>query len=227
MEHKSHGSPSFINIAVLLLFAVVIAVASVVTTYFVLNLRSNQQYSADQPSVIPQTQMSTLPTPTSTTQIQTVSDETADWKVYKNEKYGFEVKYPTNWGFTEFSPNPPYNLLGMEFANPPPSPYTERSTGILLYIWPYSLEKAIKEFEKYPVGISRENIILPNNVPAKKVQGKYQGTLGGPDEIYEGTTATAVFIEQNNRVYELRFNEKDLIDSTVFDQMLSTFKFLK
>ncbi|MCC6290721.1 hypothetical protein IT398_01495 [Candidatus Nomurabacteria bacterium] len=32
----------------------------------------------------------TLPTPTAT-------DETADWKTYKNDKYGFEFKYPEIW----------------------------------------------------------------------------------------------------------------------------------
>ena len=29
---------------------------------------------------------------------KTVEDETADWKTYRNEAYGFEVKYPHSWG---------------------------------------------------------------------------------------------------------------------------------
>jgi len=28
-----------------------------------------------------------------------VQDETADWKIYRNEEYGYEVKYPSNWYF--------------------------------------------------------------------------------------------------------------------------------
>lgn len=30
-----------------------------------------------------------------------VKDETADWKIYRNEKYGFNVKYPSNWSYQE------------------------------------------------------------------------------------------------------------------------------
>jgi len=26
-----------------------------------------------------------------------IEDETADWNIYRNEKYGYEVKYPENW----------------------------------------------------------------------------------------------------------------------------------
>jgi len=35
------------------------------------------------------------------TSTQQVSDEYADWKVYKNETYGFEFKYPKDWGIKE------------------------------------------------------------------------------------------------------------------------------
>lgn len=39
-------------------------------------------------------------TPTSTS--TTTSDETASWKTYTNSKYGYSIKYPTNWAYREF-----------------------------------------------------------------------------------------------------------------------------
>lgn len=56
MDQHNNPSPSFINIAVLLLFAIVIAVVSAVTTYFFLTSRPNEQYSASQPSFTPKAQ---------------------------------------------------------------------------------------------------------------------------------------------------------------------------
>lgn len=32
-----------------------------------------------------------------------IKDETAKWKTYRNEEYGFEIKYPKGWKYTEGS----------------------------------------------------------------------------------------------------------------------------
>lgn len=47
----------------------------------------------------PQVSISSEPTAT-----LLVKDETSDWKTYKNDKYGYEVKYPNNWAGIETSP---------------------------------------------------------------------------------------------------------------------------
>ncbi|XOB42014.1 MAG: hypothetical protein ACKKMS_01395 [Candidatus Nealsonbacteria bacterium] len=33
-----------------------------------------------------------------------IGDETADWKIYKNEEYGYEIKYPKDWELTSWDP---------------------------------------------------------------------------------------------------------------------------
>jgi hypothetical protein len=47
-------------------------------------------------------------------QKQVVVDETVDWEVYKNEEYGFEIKYPKNW---EVLINDPYGQKYPSFRN--------------------------------------------------------------------------------------------------------------
>ncbi len=97
MDHKSHGSPSFINIAVLLLFAVVISIASTATTYYFLNSKTTEQPPIIQPPVVSPVQTNVIPTIPPTSQTTTGVDETASWKMYKNTKVGFTVSYPERY----------------------------------------------------------------------------------------------------------------------------------
>jgi len=41
--------------------------------------------------------------------------KTANWKTYRNEEYGFEIKYPTGWIFSEENLNPKYTLWMTSF----------------------------------------------------------------------------------------------------------------
>ncbi len=47
-------------------------------------------------------------------QQQTAADETANWKTYKNDQYGFEVKYPSDWETKIFNVGGKY-LFGVGF----------------------------------------------------------------------------------------------------------------
>ncbi len=43
-----------------------------------------------------------------------IVDETANWKTYKNEKYGFEAKYPKNWVAQDKLPQKPKEAVFSE-----------------------------------------------------------------------------------------------------------------
>lgn len=48
---------------------------------------------------------------------KSVQDETADWKIYRNEEYGFEVKYPKNFQILNFESTVPFVNIPLIIAN--------------------------------------------------------------------------------------------------------------
>ena len=70
------------------------------TVYFATISKSNQQSATTQ-----KTTQELVPTPTSEAQITptTQTNEVAlvDWKIYHNDKFGFEMKYPKEWSYSE------------------------------------------------------------------------------------------------------------------------------
>lgn len=76
MDQHKNPSPSFINIGVLLLFAIVIAGASAATTYYFLSSKTNEQPSITQPLVVSSVQTNVLPTIPPATQITVPVDQT-------------------------------------------------------------------------------------------------------------------------------------------------------
>lgn len=67
------------------------------------------------------------------------TDETADWKVYRNEEYRFEVRYPARWfhqvtGGGMMTPaGVMFSDKSLEFYNPAPGVYPEKYINVVLY----------------------------------------------------------------------------------------------
>ncbi len=143
--------------------------------------------------------------------------DTTNWKTYKNEKYGFEIKYPQNWI--------PHNLS---------------SNGIIFRIGLWSKDCSIdcgsmeisvisttnKSFQQIKQETENESLsrLSPQDIPFKEtiideerafIFPAYEHLLGSVTVVHEG------YIYNISRWY----SEKD-IPEELFNQALSAFKFL-
>ncbi len=175
--------------------------------------------------------------------IETTIDETANWKVYKNDEYGFDIKYPRDWTVKE-------DTLANEIN------FGERGlvTGV-------GGEKIIIEKIGFSVGLYRnvgelwgnkeeqlslENWISKTFLPLEAGEVKEFTTFGIGN--YEGVLVkkfksvgvirliTRIFVQKNSFIYEIKGEVPTPATVDVpteynyeetFGQILSTFRFLE
>jgi len=139
--------------------------------------------------------------------------ETIDWKIYKNEEYGFEFRYPENWKFN-----------GQSIF------YDEKGEKILeFFLTPRAMipgkdGKCLGEFYTIEKLISREDIKINNLKGERLVQLSSYTT-----EIGSGTWYLIHYcLEGNNRNFTFTFYELNQNPErhAIFDKILSTFKFV-
>lgn len=174
---------------------------------------------------------------------ETISEETASWKVYKNDEYGFGVKYPRDWTVKEDTLANEINFGERELV-----------TGV-------GGEKIIIEKIGFSVGLYRnvgelwgnkeEQLSLENWVskiflPLETGEveesiifgiGNYKGVLVKKfKSVGVIQLVTRIFVQKNGSIYEIKgeiptpasvdFPTEYNYEET-FNQMLSTFRFLQ
>lgn len=205
------------------LIALIAAAVASAATYFTLNSQKTAQLPA-QPTPIVQAQ----PTPT--------PDETANWKMYTNNSYGFSFKYPSTFRIT---PDHVFNnglLVQLFFKDKDVMP------GMTIGLY-------TKDYDRFTSLVNDLNIILStkklggyvySQIQTKNIDGQTlysfdQGFDDAPVEGFKTVFPVGGPLNQlrasgviKNIFYDIYYpyepnTFKD--DQKIFDQILSTFKF--
>ncbi len=144
-------------------------------------------------------------------------DETADWKTYRNEEYGFEIKYPKDWNCAKdmvrssVSSPPKMVFCSPKFYDPKGGCKTKRTEHVTSTLGEIRLFvfKTKGEKEKYCYG----------DIELKIINGiRIEVCNDGADAFWENASGSYYYHLYRNREEQYR---------EIFNQMLSTFRFIE
>jgi len=199
-----------------------------------------EQAKLPQPTPVSFLTPTSTPTPTPKTSPITVvatpseltptPDPTADWKTYTNTKYGYSIKYPSNWWIEReyalisdipsevyegpISPVPlPYEIDINELKNPKRKEFKELI--ISNNMFPPEMKESFS-FQEEKIGsyrVFRTSDVIPSYAGELHAYFEGNGGLRYIDIVLWPYNKDTTFLNQNRVV-------------VIFDQILSTFRFL-
>ena len=153
------------------------------------------------------------------------TDETANWKTYRNEEFGYEIKYPKEWKVIE-NPYPGCEITGCDVIRGSVSSLTihrEKRKGM-------SLQEFYRWTSRNFRGNRRFNITIDGH-PAIKEEFDYsQYNIIPPNDTRSVWGPVNYYILKDEYIYTLEGGITQSADEQkyrrIFDQILSTFKFI-
>jgi hypothetical protein len=217
-----------VNSKTLLVAVVVSVVIMIGLITYVLTARTKSM--SQLPSISP-----TLPQPSPTI------DPTANWKIYKDTVYGFEIKFPQEWLYvlpTEGLKNNKiksfdfFVAASQNISNLTPNSVKPLSVQVDIKT---DNKKTLRErktsfldlFSKNELGIN--SVTDTSIAQTEAIEIKFQYVIKGPfsEKQYDIKTKTIVVLNNKNYEFNVKVPNDESSESTVklYDQILSTFKF--
>lgn len=172
------------------------------------------------------------------TELKEKTEETGEWKTYRNEEYGFEMRYPPDYYISQSG-------KGVEIAHVKWKNQFIHHPSLSLEVieTKYSIDKFAREeikkardegytvcpeegFTMHCVSEFAEEIKIGNNI--RTLRYKIWGVSGGGEIILvEKEPHPGWIIKIDNHIAGSRDPGEESIPKKVLDQMLSTFRFLE
>lgn len=154
---------------------------------------------------------------------ETETDETADWKTYTNDEYGFSFKYPGDWEVRDLTSSNQHisDLLGFFGCNPAT---TVEDSFYLVQVKSTLSGDEIENILQAISNNSNQELVSNNNISvydttAKEIKIRNKTT---------GETSTQYVIENDSKTYILTGSETNNSQTTkVANQIVKTFQFTK
>lgn len=160
-----------------------------------------------------------------------IVEETADWKVYRNEKYGFEIKYPPHYSPKETLEDK--SVISFGILKPSPATGKPVHTPYLV-IWVLNNPKNYILEKFYNFYSLRENKELMEEEVGKQVYPYYKESDSIEPIKINGISAVkfwvgdhwrmTISIPYKDKIFEIHGGTEE---EEIFNQMLSTFRFLE
>ena len=159
--------------------------------------------------------------------VAATSDETAGWKTYKNEQYEFEMKYPKNW-YVYHSVDSGVGVAG--FTNLSEDELkTKQELGDVENVYTFTIKIINGQIDNWLQEQQRWSEALEIDFLKEKITiGENEGyKISSTVEDKRGF-AKVLFIKEKVYLIETLFPAKCRYEECeIFNQMLSTFKFIK
>ncbi len=162
------------------------------------------------------------PSPTTSVNL----DETADWKTYKNDEYGFEFGYPVLWEIINY----PSNAYGIGFV-------LQASDYSGLKIITFKIKQ--QTLKQYLEAGDKVNQTAYEGSPSKTILSTKEITVANFPAIQReeswlaaGFTTIVTYLKKDDIVYsfQLQVNSSGIFtasDQITYNKILSTFKFIQ